>query len=183
MRKANLARLLARRIDGIHLADFEQGEIGPDLFRHACLMGLEGMVSEHRESSYRGGRSLDQGQEPAASRVQPSTGTVLAGTIAPVQRRFSGGAFFHPRSQRHRQRGPGFLLVAPISNRRASPFDGCTKWVYSMTKNHSTKGKSTKEHSRRHGGTPLVVACAVAAFGLLALLIIDLGPWNKPKMQ
>ena len=40
MRKANLARLLARRVDGIHLAPFEQGEIGPDLFRHACLMGL-----------------------------------------------------------------------------------------------------------------------------------------------
>ena len=38
-------------------SDFEQGEIGPDLFRHACLMGLEGMVSKHRESFYRGGRS------------------------------------------------------------------------------------------------------------------------------
>ena len=31
MRKTNLARLLARRADGIHLAPFEQGEIGPDL--------------------------------------------------------------------------------------------------------------------------------------------------------
>ena len=74
MRKANLARLLARRVDGIFLSDFEQGEIGPDLFRHACLMGLEGMVSKHRESTYRGGRfrSLDQGQEPAASGVQPA---------------------------------------------------------------------------------------------------------------
>jgi ATP-dependent DNA ligase len=41
----------ARRVDGIHLAPFEQGEIGPDLFRHACLMGLEGLVSKHRESS------------------------------------------------------------------------------------------------------------------------------------
>ena len=54
MRKTNLARLLARRVDGIHLAPFEQGEIGPDLFRHACLMGLEGLVSKHRESAYRG---------------------------------------------------------------------------------------------------------------------------------
>src|SRR3954454_19257471 len=42
MRKTNLARILTRRIDGIHVAPFEQGEIGPDLFRHACLMGLEG---------------------------------------------------------------------------------------------------------------------------------------------
>ena len=49
MGKANLARLLARRVDGIHAAPFEQGEIGPDLFRHACLMGLEGLVSKHRE--------------------------------------------------------------------------------------------------------------------------------------
>ena len=71
MRKANLSHLLARRVDGIFLSDFEQGEIGPNLFRHACLMGLEGLVSLHRESAYRGGRlsSLDQGEEPAASGV------------------------------------------------------------------------------------------------------------------
>src|SRR6478609_2241202 len=43
-------------VDGIHLAPFEQGEIGPDLFRHACLMGLKGLVSKHRDSPYRGGR-------------------------------------------------------------------------------------------------------------------------------
>src|SRR4029078_6642039 len=48
---------LARRVDGIFLSDFEQGEIGPDLFRHACLMGLEGLVSKRRESTYRAGRS------------------------------------------------------------------------------------------------------------------------------
>ena len=74
MRKANLARLLARRVDGIFLSDFEQGEIGPDLFRHACLMGLEGLVSKHRESSYRAGRSphwikVKNRQHPAFSRV------------------------------------------------------------------------------------------------------------------
>ena len=55
-------------------ADFEQGEIGPDLFRHACLMGLEGLVSKHRESSYRGGRcdrwiKVKNRQHPAMSRV------------------------------------------------------------------------------------------------------------------
>jgi ATP-dependent DNA ligase len=74
MRKTNLARLLARRVDGIHLAPFEQGEIGPDLFRHACLMGLEGLVSKRRESTYRGGRSdrwikVKNRQHPAFSRV------------------------------------------------------------------------------------------------------------------
>jgi bifunctional non-homologous end joining protein LigD len=41
------------------LADFEQGEIGPDLFRHACLMGLEGVVSKRKGSRYRAGRSPD----------------------------------------------------------------------------------------------------------------------------
>src|SRR5215470_9087957 len=68
-RKANLARLLARRPDGIFLSPFEQGEIGPDLFRAACDMGLEGMVSKHRRSSLPGGpvEGLDQGEEPQAS--------------------------------------------------------------------------------------------------------------------
>ena len=57
LRKINLARLLARRPEGIFVSDFEQGEIGPDLFRHACKFGLEGMVSKRRESRYRPGRS------------------------------------------------------------------------------------------------------------------------------
>jgi bifunctional non-homologous end joining protein LigD len=34
----------------------DDSEIGPDLFRHGCLMGLEGLVSKHRDSTYRGGR-------------------------------------------------------------------------------------------------------------------------------
>jgi len=54
-----LARLLARRADGIHLAPFEQGEIGPDLFRAACDMMLEGLVSKRRESRHRAGPSRD----------------------------------------------------------------------------------------------------------------------------
>ena len=75
MRKASLARLLARPVDGIFLADFEQGEIGPELFRHACLLGLEGMVSKHRVSVYRGGRSdrwikVKNRQHPAFARVR-----------------------------------------------------------------------------------------------------------------
>jgi len=59
MRKANLARLLVRRPDGIFVAPFEQGEIGPDLFRAACNMGLEGMVSKRSDRPYRAGRSRD----------------------------------------------------------------------------------------------------------------------------
>jgi bifunctional non-homologous end joining protein LigD len=48
-RKASLARLLRGRPDGIFVAPFEQGEIGPDLFRAACQLGLEGLVSKHRD--------------------------------------------------------------------------------------------------------------------------------------
>ena len=59
LRKTNLARLLARRPDGIFVAPFETGEIGPDLFRAACNMGLEGMVSKRSDRPYRGGRSKD----------------------------------------------------------------------------------------------------------------------------
>jgi bifunctional non-homologous end joining protein LigD len=59
LRKTNLARLLARRADGIHLAPFEQGEIGPDLFKAACDMMLEGLVSKRRDSRYRAGPSRE----------------------------------------------------------------------------------------------------------------------------
>lgn len=40
MRKANVARLLRGRPEGIFLSDFEQGEIGPDLFRKAASSAL-----------------------------------------------------------------------------------------------------------------------------------------------
>src|SRR6202011_5563010 len=75
LRKTNLARLLARRPDGIFVSDFEQGEIGPDLFRAACKFGLEGMVSKRRDRPYRAGRSPDwvkvkNRQHPAIERVK-----------------------------------------------------------------------------------------------------------------
>jgi len=73
-RKASLARLLTRRPDGIFVAPFETGEIGPDLFRAACNMGLEGMVSKRSDRPYRAGRSKDwikvkNRRHPAMSRV------------------------------------------------------------------------------------------------------------------
>lgn len=52
-RKAELGRLLRGRADGIFAAPFEPGAIGPELFRAACEMGLEGLVSKHRERRYR----------------------------------------------------------------------------------------------------------------------------------
>jgi bifunctional non-homologous end joining protein LigD len=77
MRKANMQRLLARRPDGIFPSDFEQGEIGPDLFRKACEFGLEGLVSKRSNRPYRGGRSKDRIKvknrtHPAMERVMES---------------------------------------------------------------------------------------------------------------
>jgi len=57
MRKTNLERPLARRPEGIFVNPFERGEIGPDLFRAACRMGLEGLVSKRRDRPYQAGRS------------------------------------------------------------------------------------------------------------------------------
>ncbi len=59
MRKTNLARLLRGRPDGMFIAPFETGEIGPDLFGAVCRMGLEGLVSKRRDRRYSGGRSKD----------------------------------------------------------------------------------------------------------------------------
>ena len=77
LRKNNLARLLARRPEGIFVSDFEQGEIGPDLFRQACKFGLEGLVSKRRDRPYRAGRSPDwikvkNRSHPALERVKES---------------------------------------------------------------------------------------------------------------
>ena len=79
MRKANLARLLARRPDGIFVAPFERGEIGPDLFRAACDTGLEGLVSKRRDRPYQAGRSrhwvkVTNRRHPAMSRVMETFG-------------------------------------------------------------------------------------------------------------
>jgi ATP-dependent DNA ligase len=77
IRKNNLARLLARRPDGIFISQYEQGEIGGDLFRQACKFGLEGLVSKHKGRPYRGGRSpnwikVKNRKHPAMERVKES---------------------------------------------------------------------------------------------------------------
>jgi ATP-dependent DNA ligase len=79
MRKVSLAKLLHRRPDGIFTGSFEQGEIGPDLFKKACEFGLEGLVSKRADRPYRVGRSKDwikvkNRKHPAMERVKDSFG-------------------------------------------------------------------------------------------------------------
>ena len=58
IRKLWLGKLLSRSGDGIIINDHHAAEgVGPLLYRQACLMGLEGIVSKHQDSAYRPGRS------------------------------------------------------------------------------------------------------------------------------
>ena len=53
-----LAKLLRQVKNGAHLSDHVEAE-GPIVFRHACALGAEGIVSKRKGSPYRSGRTLD----------------------------------------------------------------------------------------------------------------------------
>jgi bifunctional non-homologous end joining protein LigD len=55
-RKARLAALLNGASPGLILAEHLDGD-GPTIFRHACSMGLEGIVSKRKDAMYRAGQS------------------------------------------------------------------------------------------------------------------------------
>jgi len=38
-------------------------------------------------------------------------------------------------------------------------------------------------HAKRRGVHPVIVAIAVAVFGASAMLIVDHGPWSRPKVE
>jgi len=71
--RATLRSLIKRAGPGIRLSDHLEGD-GVAAFRHACRMGLEGIVAKRRDRPYRPGRSPDwikvkSPDAPAASRV------------------------------------------------------------------------------------------------------------------
>jgi bifunctional non-homologous end joining protein LigD len=73
VRRATLRSLVKRAGAGIRLSDHMEGD-GAAAFRHACRMGLEGIVAKRRDRPYRSGRSLDwikvkNPDAPAASRI------------------------------------------------------------------------------------------------------------------
>jgi bifunctional non-homologous end joining protein LigD len=57
-RKATLEMMLAKAGPGIRFNEHMEGD-GETVFRHACKLGLEGIVSKRKESPYRSGRSPD----------------------------------------------------------------------------------------------------------------------------
>jgi bifunctional non-homologous end joining protein LigD len=57
-RKATLEIILAKAGLGVRLNEHMAGD-GETVFRHACKLGLEGIVSKRKDSPYRSGRSPD----------------------------------------------------------------------------------------------------------------------------
>ena len=58
VRKATLKSVLAKAGLGLRFNEHLEGD-GATVFAHACKMGLEGIVSKRKASSYRSGRSPD----------------------------------------------------------------------------------------------------------------------------
>jgi bifunctional non-homologous end joining protein LigD len=58
-RKATLASVLRRAAPGLRFNEHIEDD-GPTVFAHACKMGLEGIVSKRKTSTYRSGRSPDR---------------------------------------------------------------------------------------------------------------------------
>jgi bifunctional non-homologous end joining protein LigD len=71
VRKATLKSVLAKAGSGLRLNEHIEAD-GPTVFAHACKMGLEGIVSKHKTSTYRSGRSPDwlKCKNPAAPAVK-----------------------------------------------------------------------------------------------------------------
>ena len=58
VRKATLRSLLVKVGPGLRWNEHIEGD-GETIFRHACKLGLEGIVSKRKDSPYRSGRSPD----------------------------------------------------------------------------------------------------------------------------
>jgi bifunctional non-homologous end joining protein LigD len=51
VRKTTLGSLLSRAALGLRLNEHLEAD-GPDVFHHACMLGLEGIVSKRKDSRY-----------------------------------------------------------------------------------------------------------------------------------
>ena len=71
LQRNNRPYLLKRTAPGLRFNEHIEAD-GPTVFAHACKMGLEGIVSKRKDSSYRSGRSPDwiKSKNPAAPAVK-----------------------------------------------------------------------------------------------------------------
>ena len=59
VRKATLTSVIAKAGAGIRFNEHLECDDGEIVFRHACKLGLEGIVSKRKDATYRSGRSSD----------------------------------------------------------------------------------------------------------------------------
>jgi bifunctional non-homologous end joining protein LigD len=71
VRKATLTSVVAKAVAGIRVNEHLESD-GETVFRHACKLGLKGIVSKRRDSPYRSGRSPDwlKMKNPACAAVR-----------------------------------------------------------------------------------------------------------------
>lgn len=71
VRKATLSSVLAKAGPGLRLNEHIEAD-GPTVIAHACRMGLEGIVSKRKNSTYRSGPSRDwlKSKNPACEAVR-----------------------------------------------------------------------------------------------------------------
>ena len=76
VRKATLASVLAKAAVGIRFNEHMEFDDGEVVFYHACKLGLEGIFSKRKDSTYRSGRSPDwlKMTKPACEAVREAEG-------------------------------------------------------------------------------------------------------------
>ena len=82
--RATLARLLRKVGGGIRLSEHIDSADGEAVFRHACVMGLEGIVAKRRDRPYRSGRSPDwvKVKNPDAPVALPGSSSLACRSLA-----------------------------------------------------------------------------------------------------
>ena len=86
VRKATLASILAKAAPGLRFNEHLEHEDGEIVFRHACKLGLEGIVSKRKDSPYRSRplARLAQDEEPGLRGGEAGGGRGLGKMIAPT---------------------------------------------------------------------------------------------------
>jgi hypothetical protein len=82
LRKSNLARLLSRPVDGIFIAEYEQGDIGHDLFRVTATWASKAS-SRNVSIAPMAPASAPTGPKSRIPRIRPTTGSGIGWLFGP----------------------------------------------------------------------------------------------------
>ena len=119
VRKATLTSVLAKARVGIRFNEHLEFDDGEAVFHHACKMGLEGIVSKRKDSTYRSGRSPDwlKMKNPACEAVRREAEGGLGSVTTPW--RLGRNAFNAASHRRSGSRSPAWacsmMTLATVS--------------------------------------------------------------------